>query len=167
VRIIHCTRKLLKELDVSPIEPDSYPSNTEGLGNWYANLLRIDRRKCLIFTNEKTLYSFLIPKVLKNNLKNIEEEFLINLNYNLQNEGFSLEVINKIMQEYQEIGFAKTVSKSVLGSMNDLAYQYKFEIMRSEGIDNIRIPQLNQRINRTPMRALNYKFSIEALKNLF
>ena len=100
-------------------------------------------------------------------MKNIEEEFLINLNYNLQNEGFSLEVINKIMQEYQEIGFAKTVSKSVLGSMNDLAYQYKFEIMRSEGIDNIRIPQLNQRINRTPMRALNYKFSIEALKNLF
>src|SRR4030043_2114969 len=123
VRIIHCTKKLLKELDVSPIEPDSYPSNTEGFGNWYANLLRIDRRKVLIFTNEKTLYSLLIPKVLKNNLKNIEEEFLINLNYNLQNEGFSLEVINKIMQEYQEIGFEKTVSKRVLGSMNDLAYQ--------------------------------------------
>jgi len=62
VRIIHCTRKLLKELDVSLIEPDSYPSNTEGLGNWYANLLRIDRRKCLIFTNEKPSIHFLSQK---------------------------------------------------------------------------------------------------------
>jgi len=106
MKIIHCTRKLLKEIDVSLVEPYEIPSNPEGLGNWYANLHRIDRRNCIIFTNEKTLYIFLIPKVLKANLKNIEEEFLINLSYNLQSEGFGLEVINRIMQEYQEIGFA-------------------------------------------------------------
>jgi len=67
MRIIHCTRKLLKELDVSLIETDKILLPTEGLGNWYANLLRIDRRKCLLFTNEKSLYSFLIPKILKAN----------------------------------------------------------------------------------------------------
>ena len=131
MRIIHCTRKLLKELDVPLVEPDKIPLFTEGIGNWYANLLlRIDGRKCLLFTNEKSLFTFLIPKVLKANLKNIEDEFLIHLNYNLQNEGFGLNVINKIMHEYQEIGFAKTISKSLLGSMNDLAYQYEFQIMR-------------------------------------
>jgi hypothetical protein len=81
MRIIHCTRKLLKELDVPLIEPDNIPQTTKGLGNWYANLLRIDRRKCLLFTNDKTLYTFLNPKVLKANLKNIEEEFLINLQF--------------------------------------------------------------------------------------
>jgi hypothetical protein len=87
MRIIHCTRKLLKELDVPLVEPDNIAAPTEGLGNWYCNLIRIDRRKCfLLFTNEKTLYTFLIPKVLKNNLMNIEEEFLISLSYNLQNE---------------------------------------------------------------------------------
>lgn len=166
MRIIHCTRKLLKELDVPLVEPDKIPSNPEGLGNWYANLLRIERRKCIIFTNEKTLYTFLIPKVLKANLKNIEEEFLINLSYNLQSEGFGLEVINRVMQEYQEIGFAKTVSKSVLGSMNDLAYQYEFQIMRERGIENIKVLKLNHEINRTPMGALKYKYPIEALKNL-
>ena len=167
MRIIHCTKKLLKELDVSLIEPDKILPNPEGLGNWYANILRIDRRKCVIFTNEKILYTFLIPKVLKTNLKNIEEEFLIQLSYNLQNEGFGLEVINRVMQEYQEIGFAKTVSKSVLGSMNDLAWQYEFQIMREGGIDNIKILQHNQMINRTPMGALKYKYPIEAMKNLF
>ena len=70
--IIHCTKKLLKEIDVSLVEPDKIPQPTEGLGNWYANLIKNDRRKCIIFTNEKTLYTFLIPKVLKANLKNKE-----------------------------------------------------------------------------------------------
>jgi len=166
VRIIHCTRKLLKALDVPLVEPDKIPSPTEGLGNWYANLLRIDRRKCIIFTNEKTLYTFLIPKVLKVNLKNIVDEFLIHLSYNLQNEGFGLEVINRVMHEYQEIGYAKTVSKSVLGSMNDLAYQYEAHIIGDGGFDNIKIIQLNQKINRTPMGALKYGYPIEAMEML-
>src|SRR4030066_168146 len=167
MRIIHCTRKLLRELDVPLVELDKIPPPTEGIGNWYANLLRIDRRKCLLFTNEKTLYTFLIPKVLKDNLKNIEDEFFINLNYNLQNEGFGLDVINRIMQEYQEIGFAKTMNKSVLGSMNDLAYQYEAQIMGAGGIVNINILQINHIINRTPMSALKYKYPIEALRKAF
>ena len=166
MRIIHCTRKLLKELDVPLVEPDKIPQPTEGLGNWYANLIRIDRRKCLLFTNEKTLYTFLIPKVLKANLKNIEQEFLINFSYNLQNEGFGLEVINRIIQEYMEIGFAKTVSKRVLGSMNELTFQYEILIEEKEGLDNIRILELNKHINRTIMGALKYKHPIEVLRNL-
>lgn len=157
----------MKELNVPLLEPDKIALYTEGLGNWYANLLRIDRRKCVIFTNEKTLYTFLIPKVLKANLKNMEEEFLISLSYNLQNEGFGLHVINTVMQEYQEIGFAKTMNKSVLGSMTDLAYQYEAQIMSRGGIGNIKILQINHIINRTPMSALKYKYPIEALRNVF
>jgi len=166
MRIIHCIRKLLKELDVPLVEPDKIALPTEGIGNWYTNLLRIDRRKCLLFTNEKTLYTFLIPKILKANLKNIEQEFLINLSYNLQNEGFGLDVINRVMQEYREIGFAKTVSKSVLGSMNELTFQYEVHIMGDGGFDNIGIHQVNQRINRTPMGAVKYQYPIDILKNL-
>jgi len=40
MRIIHCTKKLLKELDVTLVESDKITSPTEGLGNWYANLLK-------------------------------------------------------------------------------------------------------------------------------
>jgi len=166
MRIIHCTRKLLKELDVPLVEPDKIPVPTEGLGNWYANLLRIDRRKCLLFTNEKSLYTFLIPKVLKANLKNIEQEFLINFSYNLQNEGFGLDVINRVMQEYHEIGFARTSNRQVLGSMNELTFQYELLIEEKEGLENIGILELNKQINRTIMGALKYKHPIKALKNM-
>jgi hypothetical protein len=84
----------------------------------------------------------------------------------LKNEGFRLDVITTVMQEYQSIGFAKTINKSVLASMNDLVHQYEFEIMREGGVNNIRILPINQRINRTPMGALKYESPIEALKKL-
>ena len=166
MRIIHCTQKLLKELDVPIIEPDMTPLDSQCLGNWYANLIRIDRKKCLLFTNEKTLYSFLIPHVKKANLKNIVDEFMINLSFNLQYEGFSLDVIAKVMQEYNEIDFAKTASRKVLGSMNELAFYYEVLIMGKEGLGNVKILELNHSINRTIMGAIKYGHPIEALKKV-
>src|SRR5208283_275683 len=109
MRIMHCTQKLLKEIGTATLVETS--ADTRGLGNWYVNILRIERKKCLLFTNEKTLYSFLIPNVKKSNIKNIVDEFLINMSFNLQAEGFDINVINKLMQEYHEIGFGKTASK--------------------------------------------------------
>jgi len=166
MKIIHCTQKLLKELDVPIIEPDKTHLDYQGLGNWYANLIRIDRKKCLLFTNEKTLYSFLIPHVKKANLKNIVDEFMINLSFNLQYEWFSLEVISKVMQEYKEIGFAKTASRKVLGSMNELAFQYEVMIMGKEGLGNVKILELNHSVNRVILGAIKYARPINALKNV-
>jgi hypothetical protein len=162
---IHCTQKLLKELGNPPLQsPDSLPDK-QGLGNWYANLLRIDRRKCILFTNEKTLYSFLIPKVKKENLKNIIHEFLFNLNMNLQAEGFPLDVINRVMQEYTDIGFAKTSNRHVLGSMNELTFHCEYLIIQRAGeIDNVRILGVNKEVNRTIMRWIKYLYPIESLQ---
>jgi hypothetical protein len=84
----------------------------------------------------------------------------------LQYEGFGLEVINRVMQEYQEIGFAKTVSKKVLGSMNQLAFEYEVLIEQKEGLENVKILEMNRDINRTIMGALKYKYPIEGLKKL-
>ena len=155
-----------KELDVPHVEPDKIPQPTEGLGNWYANLLRIDRRKCLLFTNEKSLYTFLIPKVKKENLKNIEDEFTIYLNYNLQCEGFGLDAISRVMQGYDEIGFAKTSNRQVLGSMNEFAFEYDFFIQRAGGLEKAMIFEINKEINRTIKGALKYRYPIEGLKCL-
>jgi len=107
MRLIHCTQKLFKELGVVPTDPDVTQINPEGLGNWYANLLRFNRRKCILFTNEKTLYSFLISGILKKDLLNIDNLFLRHLAYNLRYEGFSTGVIERVMEEYKEIVFAR------------------------------------------------------------
>jgi hypothetical protein len=167
MRIIRCTQKLLKEVGNPPLA--DIPADTDGLGNWYANITRIDRKKCLLFTNEKTLYSFFIPNVKKANLKNISDEFLINLSFNLQAEGFGLEVISKIMQEYNEIGFAKTASKKVLGSMNQIAFEWEVRVQMKEGLENIRVLEMNKEMNRTlrsNQTGKEYFYPIEGLREV-
>ncbi len=166
MRLIHCTRKLLKEFKVIPVDLTTHTQDSEGLGNWYANLLRTDKRKCILFTNGKTLYSFLIPRVVKSNLQNIKNEFLTHLTFNLQNEGFDLAIIDKVRQEYREIGFATTINRAVLGSMTDFTFQYKFLIIRDGGLENANILKINRTVNQSPMSVLRYRYPIEALKML-
>jgi hypothetical protein len=164
MRLIHCTQKMLKELKVTtPIPaPDILPA--KGLGNWYANLLRIERRKCILFTNEKTAYSFLVPNVLRRDMENFREFFTANLCANLQYDGFDLRVINSVNQEYSEIGVAKTVNKSILSSMTDIALRMKSHIEHEGGLERTEILRLNQRISKTPIKSIGYRYSIEALE---
>ena len=48
--------------------------------------------------HQQKLIFFLILKVKKENLKNIVDDFLFNLNLNLQAEGFPIQVIGRVMQ---------------------------------------------------------------------
>ena len=159
--VIHCTQKLLKELG-NPALCDPVNLLSNSLESWYANLLRFHRKKCILFTNEKTLYSFLVPNVLKADLKKLETIFLINLSYNLKYEGFPPDVIKQFTQKHQEICFAKTTNRGVIGSMVDFAFQYSYYIETVEDINSIL--EINSKINTTPMGYLKYKYPIESLR---
>jgi len=49
--------------------------------------------------------------------------------------------------------------------MNDLALQIEVQIQSSGGINNLSLDVVNDSLNRIPMGALNYRYSIEALKS--
>lgn len=85
----------------------------------------------------------------------------------LAEEGFDEISSDKILQEYAETGFANTNSKSVLGSMNDLAKHYQYYIEEAGGVHSYRIPQIIHQLNRMPMGAIGYRFSVEALRKLY
>ena len=73
----------------------------------------------------------------------------------------------QVTHEYDEVGFANTNSKSVLGSLNDLAFHYKYSILEAGGVHSPAVPKIIRRLNRMPMGALKYVFPIEALKALY
>ena len=50
--------------------------------------------------------------------------------------------------------------------MNDLAYQIEAIIETSGGLSYIDLDSMNDKINRIPMGAIDYKYSIKALKEL-
>jgi uncharacterized protein DUF6933 len=71
------------------------------------------------------------------------------------------------MQKYEFIGFAATHKPSVMGSMNDLAFHDKWHIQDESGVHSAMLPQIIYKLNRMPMGALNYPYSIAALQNLY
>jgi len=162
MQLIRCTQKLLKELRVKPseVEPEfGY------IGDWHASLLRVERRKCVLFTNNDTLYSIFVFGLKRAEFDHLDEVFRQSLFRRLRIEGFSQIQIENALEEYQTIHFAKTNNRSVLGSMNDLAFQMEGHIISAGGIGNLSIDALNDLLNRIPMGNLNYRYSIEALKD--
>ena len=161
--IVRCTKKLLKELKARPTDETDY---SDPLGSWHANLLWIDHKKCVLFANDATLYSFLVPGLKKPDFQDIRHVFGQWLFKNLLWEGFSQVQIETILDEHREISISKSNSRSVLGSMNELTFQLKWEIASSGGLRNTDLAALNHYLNRIPMGAIPEVFSIKELKAL-
>lgn len=167
MQLIHCTQKLLKEMGLkkSDLPTDSSPGAV--LGPWHANLLYIDRRKCILLANDKTLFNFIVPDLKKEHIRQLDALFPQWLQCILAEEGFDEAIRDKIMVEYRDIGFASTHSRVVLGSMNDLAFHYKIQIESAGGVHSYMIPQIIRQLNRMSMKPLGYGFPIYALRDLY
>ncbi|MFC1965576.1 DUF6933 domain-containing protein [Chloroflexota bacterium] len=161
--IIRCTAKLLAELKT---KPTNGLSQSSAWCDWHANLLWVDRKKCVLFTNNPTLYSFFLPSIKKSILKNFEEVFRLSLFKSLIAEGFAEPQVEYVLRQHQHIVIAKTNSRSILGSMNDLAFQIKSMISATGGLANADLSEINRHLNRIPMSAIKYKVSIDELKRL-
>lgn len=161
--ILRCTKKLISELNIKI--PDS-PKDNDDIGGWHANLLRIDRRQCVLFIHDKTLYTFLVPGLTKPHFKNFNEVFRQNLFKSLVAESLPQEHIEIFLEDIREIEIAKTNNRSVLGSMNDLTFQLKYQIADDGGLLNADISKLNHDLNRIPMSAIEEIYSIYELRKL-
>ena len=152
----------LKKGDLSePSSPFSF------LGPWHANLLFIDRRKCVLFVNDKTLFNFLAPDVRKAEIKDLQKLFLSYLTCVLKSVDIEDSVIDKVLAEYRDLGYSGTSSKSVLGSMNDLAFHYKHLILSSGSVHSADVPEIIRKLNHMPMGAIEYKYAIDAFRELY
>jgi hypothetical protein len=158
--IIKCTTKLLNELGVKPANaPDQPPS----LCDWHANVLRLDRKKYVLFTNDQTLYSLFVPWNKSPRSTDIMERFRFGLLKSLMSEGLAEVQIKYLLSEHAQVTITKTNSRSVLGSMNDLTIQIKSMILVSDGLD-VNFSEVNRQLNRIPMSAIKYQVSIDELK---
>ena len=162
--ILRCTQKLLSELNLKPSDGMQQPSE---LSSWHANLLRIDRRKCVLFTHDTTLYSFFVPGLKKPDFKYIREVFRQNLFKSLMAENLSQKHIEIFLDDIREIEIYKTNNRSVLGSMNDLTFHLKCIIAVECWIEIADITKLIHDLNRIPMSAIEEIYSIYELKKLF
>jgi hypothetical protein len=159
---LRCTKKLLSELRR---KPPSGTQSADDFGSWHANLLRIDRRKCVLFTNDQTLYTFFVPGLTKPHFQDFDEVFRQNLFKSLIMENFPQKQIEIFLDDIREIEITKTNNRSVLGSMNDLTFQLKYQIADEGGLSGADISKMNHDLNRIPMSAIKEVYSIYELQN--
>ncbi|MEJ6949378.1 plasmid pRiA4b ORF-3 family protein [Natronospora cellulosivora (SeqCode)] len=113
--IIQCTKKLLDQLKIKPdmgVEEDP-------LFSWHANLLTINRRKVLVFVNDKNRYSIVLYGLKAKDFKNFDEHIISSIRKTFQQECIKEEIIDQFINSASEITYTKTKNRSMISRMNE------------------------------------------------
>lgn len=139
--VLRCTKKLLDVLrppEVSAPEP--------GEDDWYANLLVLDRRKCLLLTHAATLFTVFEPDVRVGELRSTRDLVSALVERELCKEQLPPETFGDMRSE--ELVIAKTADRSVLGCMNDMAFLVEVAVGQSGGLASLGDRALNRKLRR-------------------
>ena len=142
--ILRCTTRLLDLLraDESTLA-DADPSDED----WYANLLWIDRRKCLLLTHAGTLFPVFIADVRARQLKTIGSFVIGHIDAALADEGFARDALGVL--DPASVRLARTASRQVLGFMNDTVTMCRDHSAASGGLAVADLRGLNRQLRRT------------------
>jgi hypothetical protein len=135
---------------------------------WNAHLFHLSKRKCLIFINKSSLYSFVALDILKKDLGNFSEFFTQCFIRQLSVDHLLTEKFRTLVNiEYENIMLMTSDNdKKVIGSMNDCIYRIKVYENMKGGIEYLNSDFLGQRLNETPMGSLKYIIPSEAIKEI-
>jgi hypothetical protein len=149
--LIRGTKRLLAELDVTPIGSAGSDAPARALEEWYGNLIRIHRRKCLVFADVSTLFTFMIPGVVKNQYRDFRGLFLSHLRSALAVQGLSL----PDETDRHPMVFGVTRDRRVLGSLNELVFHLTYYIAAAGGLARADLSDAIRLVNETPMTLID------------
>jgi len=155
--VLRCTKKLLDVLrppEVSALEPCDE--------DWYANLLVLDRRKCLLLTHAATLFSVFESDVRVGQLRSTREFVSGLLERELQEESLPTDTFGDTRSEALVV--AKTADRSVLGCMNDMAFLAEVAVGQSGGLASLDDRALNRWLRRNINSAQDYRRPIDLVR---
>jgi len=160
------TQKVQKAAGIRPANLCEIKDSKNALGNWTVNLFNQDRRKHLIFINHKTLYSFILTGARKEHYKELSKVFYLGVRQLLELDGFSESQIAYLMAGLEEVQCTKTHSKSVLGNLNDLIWQYQLDFSEQGGMEFADVGEVIMRLNRMPQRNLDWSCPVQAVRGI-
>jgi hypothetical protein len=154
-----CTHKVAKTYDLTALPRSSESAERPDFLHWYCNLIRLRRRRCLLFTHEQSLFSFVIYQFSKRDVANLLDLFRTHLGQAMRAESMSEDAIEALMSRIDGIEFGPTQSRSVLGSMNDIMFQFRFDVEEYFGfyeVSPVLLSEVTHRTNGMPMGAMGY-----------
>lgn len=115
--VLRCTASLLKSLRVVPAEEPA-PPDTTTLGEWYANTIAVGRQRHVLLLNAASRAVLMVEASPRQTILDRFRERLASFLYTL---GVSEDAIRREVEAAHEITIARTVDRSVVGSMVQIA----------------------------------------------
>lgn len=161
--VLRCTRRLFLASRIDPVaEP---PSPTSSLGEWYANQVSLPfRGRSLVgFVHSGSLLTVLAPgRVLRTTVP-VFQKRLPSL---LRRLDLPEPWIETQMSALTSVCFARTASRSVLGSMSDIAEHIRAEAEWARSYNRLDLSRLEDRLAGVIFGALSYRCPIDELGDL-
>ena len=143
---LRCTQRARKRLRL-PEQLRDAPSSSGALGDWYVHLVRFGHSEFAIVTSERCLLTILLPA------RELRTSLVPNLHASLRSLlerlGVPQERIDLELAAMHPVSFARATNRRVLGSMNDLAFQAGYQLVRGDDLATIA-----ERLAHTPMSAI-------------
>lgn len=160
---LKCTGVVQKALGLTKTQVADALPNPAPLGNWYVNRFAIGQRKAYVFMSETTLLSFILLQGKKPmTVETLPTMLLAGLAQLLEMRGFGQDAIARALLHYHDGVFAKTDSRSDLGSLNDLVQRYQWLIASDGGLAHCDLTRIIMGTNAMPQRRLGWGTSWEA-----
>jgi hypothetical protein len=139
------------------------------INDWNAQLFIVDRRKCVIFTNKETLYSFVRLNIVKKDLVDLNAFFISSLFNQLKSDGlYNKKEEDFWLDNFKKLTFYRTDNdKKIIGSMNDFIYQLKVGIEHKVGL--LRNPTdigAGHYVNDIPMGLLKFRNPLDMFRDI-
>ncbi len=148
--VVRCTKKMLDLLGGRSLTLSELPPTD---GDWYLNLLWIDRQKCLLLTHAGTLFSVFRAGVRSPDLRPLGTYLVEAIETELRAESLPTDTFSQLQPDTVQL--AKTASRSTLGFMNEMAFELRYLIADAGGLGRCDIDALNHGLRRTLRNAAN------------
>jgi hypothetical protein len=141
--ILRCTGKLLSLLGTRPSGlVESVPNDED----WYANLLWLERRKCLLMVHGGTLFPVFATDIRKAEVAPIGAAVVALVEHELIEEDLPTNTFGEL--DPGSVLIAKTASRVVLGYMNEIARFCEYAIFQDGGLERCDVGSLNRALRR-------------------
>jgi Domain of unknown function (DUF6933) len=142
--VVRCTGKLLTQLGKPPVTLVEAPASSD---DWYANLLWLDRRKCLLIAHAGTLFSLFVADLRVRDLRPFERRIVDLLTSRCSRRDYRS--TRSAAWNPVNSGSPKTASRHVLGVMNQMAFEIGWHADQAGGLWNVDVDELNRHLRRS------------------
>jgi len=158
--VFRLTQKLGKKIGVSPSR--CLPLDASPFADWHGHLFTAERTQYIIVTNSASLYSVVTyGRGITDDNKFIQRAFG-RLRELMAEDGKEFLFQRFIAPRTGRVTFSKTGDRRVLGSINDLVYHAKLQLL----VDGLPPSDASFRLNEMPMSYLNYDSPVTAFRSL-